>query len=168
MHIQITLYCPNCQSSKVKKNGKKSDKKQNYMCKTCHRQFIGDHALSYKGCHSGIIKRILLMSVRGIGIRDVSVIEGISIKKALSVLVKSSYVLHPKHSHYESLEVDEPRSARRSQFWTYVKEKADKVWLIYAYDRSSGEIVAYVWGRSNLKTAKALRKKCHLHKDLHR
>jgi IS1 family transposase len=69
----------------------------------------------------------------------------------LSVLVKSSYVLKPKHTHYASLEVDE--------FWTYVQKKSNKVWLIYAYDRSNGEIVAYVWGKRNLKTARALRKK---------
>jgi len=121
------------------------------MCKSCHRQFIGDHALSYKGCHSSIIRRILLMLVRGIGIRDVSVIEGVSINKVLSVLVKSSYVITPKQSHYESLDVDE--------FWTYVQKKSNKVWLIYAYDRSSGEIVSYVWGKRNLKTARHLRKK---------
>ncbi len=69
------------------------------MRKTCHRQFIGDHALCYKDCHSSIIRRILLMLVRGIGIRDVSEIEGISIRKVLSVLIKSSYVLKPKHTH---------------------------------------------------------------------
>jgi hypothetical protein len=31
----------------------------------------------------------------------------------------------------------------------------------YAYDRESGEIVAYVWGKRNLKTAKKLRKKLY-------
>ena len=31
--------------------------------------------------------------------------------------------------------------------------------LIYAYDRSGGEIVSYVWGKRNLKTARLLRKK---------
>jgi IS1 family transposase len=66
-------------------------------------------------------------------------------------LVKSKYVIKPQQTHYESLEVDE--------FWTYVKKKSNKVWLIYAYDRGSREIVAYVWGKRNLKTARALRKK---------
>jgi len=101
MRTQITLYCLHCQSAKVKKNGKKTNKKQNYLCKLCHRQFVGDHALSCKGCHSDMIRRILMMLVRGVGIRDVSVIEGISIKKVLSVLVKSSYIVKPKHSYYE-------------------------------------------------------------------
>jgi transposase-like protein len=114
MQIQITLYCPNCQSAKIKKNGNKSYGKQNYLCKFCNRQFmvrhrsptIGDHAIQYKGCHSSIIRRILLMLFRGVGIRDVFEIENISIKKVLSVLVKSVYALKPKQSHYEFLEVD--------------------------------------------------------------
>ncbi len=41
----------------------------------------------------------------------------------------------------------------------YVGEKSNKVWLIYAYHRSSGEIVAWVFGKRNYKTAKALREK---------
>ncbi|WP_444542245.1 IS1/IS1595 family N-terminal zinc-binding domain-containing protein [Capnocytophaga canis] len=34
------------------KNGKISYGKQNYLCKGCHRQFIADHNLTYKGCLS--------------------------------------------------------------------------------------------------------------------
>ena len=151
MKIEITLYCPKCQSPKIKRNGNKSNKKQNYLCNACGRQFIGNHALSYKGCHSILIQKILLMFVRGIGIRDISVIEDISIKKVLSVLVKSNRKITPKPSHYDQLEVDE--------FWTYVGNKKNRYWLIYAYHRATGEIVAYVWGKRNLKTAKKLRNK---------
>jgi transposase-like protein len=152
MKIKIELYCPHCQGAKIKKNGKKSYGKQNYLCKTCGRQFIGDHALGYKGCHSSMIKRIVLMKVRGIGVRDISVIEGISIVKILSVLVKSGYVIKPKRDYYNSLEGD--------GFWTYVGEKKNKVWLIYAYDRESGEIVSFVKGKRDLKTAVKLQKNC--------
>ena len=151
MQIQITLYCPNCQSTKIKRNGTKSYKKQNYLCKKCSRQFIGDHALTYKGCHSCLIQKILIMLVRGIGITDISVIENVSIKKVLSVLVSSTRIIIPKQQHYDSLEIDE--------FWTYVGNKKNKVWLIYAYHRATGEIVAYVWGKRNYKTAKKLRDK---------
>jgi IS1 family transposase len=91
------------------------------------------------------------MLVRGIGITDISVIENVSIKKVLSVLVNTNRIITPKQSHYDSLEVDE--------FWTYVGNKKNKVWLIYAYHRATGEIVAYVWGRLNYKTAKKLRNK---------
>jgi IS1 family transposase len=75
----------------------------------------------------------------------------ISIVKVLSVLIKSHYVIKPKQHHYTSLEADE--------FWTYVGEKKNRVWLIYACDRESGETVSFVWGKRDLTTAMILRKK---------
>jgi IS1 family transposase/transposase-like protein len=151
MQIKITLHCPDCQSAKIKKNGRKSNKKQNFLCKNCGHQFIGDYALTYNGCHSELNIKILRMLVSGVGVRDVSEIEQISVKKVLSVLVKSTHKIAPKQSHYDRLEVDE--------FWTYVGKKRNKIWLIYAYHRQTGEIVAYVWGKRNRKTAKKLRDK---------
>ena len=130
---------------------KNCPKKQNYFCKECRCQFIGDHALTYKGWHSELIQKVLLMLVRGFGIRDIAAVEKISVKKVLSTLVNSNHILKSKQTHYDNLEVDE--------FWTYVGNKKNRQWLIYAYHRGSGEIVAFVWGKRNLKTAKMLRAK---------
>jgi IS1 family transposase len=91
------------------------------------------------------------MLVRGVGIRDIAAILTISVKKVLKVLTSSTYQIKPKKTHYDYLEIDE--------FWTYVGRKTNKVWLIYAYHRGTGEIVAYVWGKRDLKTAKKLRKR---------
>jgi len=62
--------------------------------------------------------------VRGSGIRDIAEVERISIGKVLRTLTESAYQIQPKQSHYESLEVDE--------FWTFVGNKNNKQWLIYA------------------------------------
>jgi IS1 family transposase len=91
------------------------------------------------------------MLVRGSGIRDIADIEEISINKVLSILANSHDVITPKKDYYDCLEVDE--------LWTYVGSKTKKVWLIYAYHRESGEIVCFVWGKRDLKTAKKLKKK---------
>ena len=64
-----------------------------------------------KGWHPELAHKILPMLVRGIGIRDIAEIERISIRKVLSVLVNSNYILKPGQSHYDSPEVDE--------LWTY-------------------------------------------------
>jgi IS1 family transposase len=40
-----------------------------------------------------------------------------------------------------------------------VGKKSNRVWLIYACHRDSGEIVAFVWGKRDLKTARELKKK---------
>ena len=115
MQITLEIKCPTCLSDSIKKNGIKVDGKQNYQCKDCKRQFIGDHALSYLGCNSGITRKILQLMVRGSGIRDIAEIERISIGKVLRTLTESAYQIQPKQSHYESLEVDE--------FWTLLEIK---------------------------------------------
>ncbi|MDR2793824.1 MAG: hypothetical protein LBB61_09205 [Treponema sp.] len=84
------------------------------------------------------------MLVRGIGIRDIGTVLKISITKVLKVLKSTKYQIKPKQTHYDCLEIDE--------FWTYVGKK--KIWLIYAYHRDTGEIVSFVWGKQDMKTAK--------------
>jgi IS1 family transposase len=84
------------------------------------------------------------------------VILQISITTVLKVLKSTRYTIKPKQTHYDCLEIDE--------FWTYVGKKENKVWLIYAYHRESGEIVASnrrfaVWGKRDLKTAQKLSKR---------
>jgi hypothetical protein len=92
-----------------------------------------------------------IMLVRGIGIRDISTILRISITKVLKVHTSGKYTIKPKQTHYDCLETDE--------FWTYVGKKKNKVWLIYAYHRESGEIMAYVWGKRDIQTAQKLRER---------
>jgi hypothetical protein len=60
---------------KNKENGRKISEKQNHLYKTCGHQFIGDHALQYKGYDSGLTQKILMMLVRGTGIKDIVEIE---------------------------------------------------------------------------------------------
>jgi IS1 family transposase/transposase-like protein len=151
MQTTTELYCPQCHSHTIVKNGKKLKGIQNYLCKQCGRQFIADHERTYKGTLPGIVPRIKLMLVRGNGIRDISAILGVSVKKVLKTLVSTRYELTPKMKHYDRLEIDE--------FWTYVGKKENRVWLIYAYHRESGEIVSFVWGKRDLKTAEKLRRR---------
>ena len=151
MKTQIQINCPDClsHSLSLKKNGIKSYGKQNYQCKDCKRQFIDDHVLNYQGCYSQIEDILRLMTARGCGVRDIAIITSVSIGKVLSTISSSVYKILPNKRYYERLEVDD--------FWTYVYRKKRKVWLIYAYDRATNEIVAYVWGKRDLKTAQKLR-----------
>ena len=85
------------------------------------------------------------MTARGYGVKDIAVILTVSVGKILSIISSSVYKTAPKKRYYERLAVD--------KFWTYVHRKKGKVWLIYAYDRATNEIVAYVWRKCDLKTA---------------
>jgi transcription elongation factor Elf1 len=91
MKIAIELSCPHCQATKIKKNGNKSSGKQNYMCKNCGRQLIGDHALNYKRASFHAEKTHLIDELRGVGVRDMSEIEDISIVKVWSALSQPHY-----------------------------------------------------------------------------
>jgi IS1 family transposase len=133
------------------RNGKKSYKLQNYICKDCGRQFIAEQDRTYKGTSAGINDTIKRALERGCGIRDIAAILLVSIGKVLSVLENSHYEFKPQKTHYERLEIDE--------LWTFVGSKSNRKWLIYAYGRESGEIVAYVWGDRSAKTANRLRKR---------
>jgi IS1 family transposase len=89
------------------------------------------------------------------GIRDIIAALKVNITKVLKVLKTGKYQIKPRQTYYDCLEIDE--------FWTYEGKKKNKVWLIYAYHRETGEIVASnrrfaVWGKRDLKTAKKLRK----------
>jgi hypothetical protein len=84
--------------------------------------------------------------VRGIGTRDTAEIEKINIKKLLPVLVNSRHSNQPKQQYCNCLEADE--------FWTYAGKKSDKLWLVYACHRDSGEIVAFVQGKRERKQSK--------------
>ncbi len=100
MQITLEIKCPTCLSDSIKKNGIKLYGKQNYQCKICKRQFIGDHALSYQGCHSGIKSKILHLMVRGSGVRDIAKVERVSIGKVLRTLSQSNYQLQARQTHY--------------------------------------------------------------------
>jgi IS1 family transposase len=70
----------------------------------------------------------------------------------LNTLRTSNYRIAPKQTRYDTLEGDE--------LWTFVGRKSRRVWLVvYAYCRESGEIVASVWGKRNLKAARRLRRR---------
>ena len=155
MIINIELRCPRCDSNNLARNGKKSNGPQDYLRNACKRQFIRDEERTYIGtlrCITGFIKTML---VRGCGARDVAALLGISAWKALKTLTVSKYALKPKRKRCDCLEVDE--------FWTCVGRKKNRKWLIYAYHRETGEIVAYVWGKRDLKTARRLRKRLEEH-----
>ena len=154
MLINIALKCPHCHSDIIIRNGKKRNGPQNYLCKICKKQFISDHERTYQGSIPRISTEIKNLFVRGNGVRDISATLKVSISKVLNTLTSSHYEINPKRKHYDALEVDE--------LWTYVGRKTNKKWLIYAYHRESGEIVAYVWGKRDTKTAAKLRKRLQL------
>lgn len=93
--------------------------------------------------------QILHIRVRGSGVRDIAELKRVSIDNVLRTLSQSKYQLQAQQNYYGTLEVDE--------FWTFVGNKQNKQWLIYVYHQETGEIVAHVWGKRDLVTARRLK-----------
>ena len=77
---QTIVKCPHCGSIEIKKNGKKRVcKHQNYLCKSCDKQFILDCDRRYLGTKLSVVSKIKRMLSRGCSITDISEIEQISL-----------------------------------------------------------------------------------------
>ena len=82
--ILIQVTCPHCESSKVKKNGKKSNKNQNFYCHACQKQFQLHY--QYKGADPRTKRLVRSMTFNGSGIRDIQRVLGLSIGGILLIL----------------------------------------------------------------------------------
>jgi transposase-like protein len=74
-YVLTKVSCPHCDSANVKKsgvppNGIKSTGKQNFYCKTCHRQF--QQIYKYQGANPILKKQVCEMSMHTSGIRDIA------------------------------------------------------------------------------------------------
>lgn len=140
--------CPYCLSAKVVRNGKKKSGAQNYLCKSCGKQFQAEYL--YWGRDKKVKDQILPMLLRGSGVRDCAVVLGISKNCVLRRLVGEAekVVIKPRKSYYHRVQIDE--------LWSYVGTKEKKVWLLYAYCAQSGEILGFAMGKRSAKTIKNL------------
>ena len=73
--------------AEYKAKRKSGNSKQKYLCKDCGRQFVGDHNLDCRGCHSGADRLVWQMTARCCGIRDICSITGYSRGKVQAAVV---------------------------------------------------------------------------------
>ena len=131
--ITVKLDCPHCFDSKVVKNGRKGNGRQNYLCKKCGKQF--QHEYVYWGCKMDYKRLIIGMLLNGNGIRDIVKTLSVSMGCVLRTLVKcgENIVIKLSKQHYHKVQIDE--------LYSFVKNKGKKVWILYAYDAETDEIL---------------------------
>jgi insertion element IS1 protein InsB len=149
--ITIKVNCPHCFCSKVVKNGKKGNGSQNFLCKSCKKQFVYEYL--YWGADPFTKRLAMNMLLKGSGIRDVAAVLKISKGAVVSTLLKAveGLVIKPSKRFYHMVQIDE--------VYTFVKSKGKKVWLLYAYCAESDEILALTLGKRSKKTLKDLLKR---------
>ena len=151
-YVLVKVYCPHCETPKVKKNGVKGNGKQNFFCNDCHKQF--QFTYKYQGADPRIKRQIPKMAMRASGIRDIATvlkISAVTVILALRIWFKTH--TEPQFEGiYENVILDE--------FWSWVgKRKQGKRWVWYAYCADSGKILAFQIGKRNDATCKRLFKK---------
>lgn len=114
------ITCPRCSSMNIVKNGRTSNKKQKYLCKDCHRQFITDY--TYQGCRKEIRSLIVPMSLNGSGIRDITRVLRVSINTVLKeIRLEASKVIQEKlPKRILEVEIDE--------MWSFIEKKENQSW----------------------------------------
>ena len=69
------MQCPECQSSHIRKNGKRRGK-QNHICVSCGRQFIDSYTPT-QGYSDTVKQQCLRMYVNGMGFRGIERVTGV-------------------------------------------------------------------------------------------
>jgi IS1 family transposase/transposase-like protein len=168
MTVWIAVECPDCHSTDVVKHGKSLEDKQRYLCQNpeCLRRTF----ILYPGQTRLVKQQMLDMSLNSSGIRDIArvlkvgaptVIRELKKKKPQlkSVNQKVLENLKPEQVEVEIYKVEEAleeaeqasnsgvEESELDEMWSFVGNKKNPRWLWHAIDRSTGQVLAYVFGR---------------------
>ena len=138
-------FCPSCESNDIIKNGFTINKKQQFICKSCKKRFIDFY--TYKAYNHWVNKRIVQFTKEGLGIRSTARILKIStttlLKRIIAIAKKIPNQPIIKNKTYE---VDEIR--------TFIRNKERPVWIVYALEKQTKNVVCFNIGRRTNKTLK--------------
>ncbi|MEM9887284.1 MAG: IS1 family transposase [Bacteroidota bacterium] len=154
------LYCPNCHSTNIKKNGHTHYGKQNHQCKCCGRQFVLNNKHTKSEWLKSVVKRALKERV---SLRAICRIFGVS----LNWLQAFAHLLWEQTPRDLGLNTKVVKQIKKLQvfgiqadeMWSFVHKKAKKRWIWIAYDPIHRLVVAYHIGSRSKAGAKKFWKK---------
>lgn len=134
------MICKYC-GAECAKDGDQANGVQRYECKHCHKK--QQEQYRYNAYTPDLNSRITTYTKEGVGIRGISRILKISATTLLKrILHIAKSIIHPAIAKGRIYEVDEIKS--------FVRCKTNYVWIAYALDRKSKEVVSYnVGSRTN-------------------
>jgi len=139
--INSCIYC----AGKLVRNGFSEAKKQRYKCKDCSKSIVNNY--TYNAYFFNINKQIILLLREGLGIRSIARILQISATTLLKrIITISAAVSLPVIQSECSYEIDE--------LGTFVKAKSKRIWIVYALERESKNIVHFNVGNRSIVTLK--------------
>lgn len=140
------MKCNYCRNSCIKA-GKQRNGTQKWYCKQCLK--YQQEYYSNKAYKENINSQIIALLKEGCGIRSIGRLLKISATtvirriKGISKAIKSPII-----KMYKEYEVDEMR--------TYIQKKTQLIWIVYALQKDTREVVAINVGRRTTKTLKVV------------
>ncbi|MBD1846723.1 IS1 family transposase [Cyanobacteria bacterium FACHB-63] len=143
------MQCPECQSTHIRKNGKRRGK-QNYICVDCSRQFIDSYSAP-QGYRDDIKQQCLRMYVNGMGFRGIERVTGVH---HTTVIYWVKQVGEHLPDAYDPLET--PQVGELDELETFVGAKKTKFWLWTVVDHFRAGSLGWVLGDHSAKTFEPL------------
>lgn len=138
-------WCCRCvgETNSMIKYGKTKSGNQRYSCKLCKKTRVENY--NYQAYKLDINENIILFTKEGLGIRSTARILKISTTTLLKRIIKIAKNIHqPIISKGKTFEVDE--------MCTYIRSKRNFIWLVYALEKDSKNIVSFNVGKRTNKT----------------
>ena len=125
--------------------GKTKTKKQQYFCKNCNKRFLDFY--TYQAYRFGIDNDIIALTKEGTGIRSTARLLKISPTTLLTrIITIAKKVVQPSIPKGKIYQVDEIR--------TYVIRKDKLIWIVYALEKQTKNVVSFNIGRRTNQTLK--------------
>lgn len=125
------------------KYGKTKSGVQRYICKQCRKTRVENY--TYQAYKSDMDKNIIQFTKEGLGIRSTARLLKISTTTLLKRIVSIARNIHqPIISKGKTYEVDE--------MCTYIGNKRNFIWLVYALEKNSKNVVSFNVGKRTNKT----------------
>nr|WP_308659098.1 IS1 family transposase [Epilithonimonas arachidiradicis] len=120
VRVSDTGICPFCYSGKIIRNGSTKTRKQQYICKNCHKRFLDCY--TYKAYHSNINPLIIQLIKEGLGIRSMARVLQISATTVLRRIKSiAENIVPPVLPFGKIYELDEMRF--------FIRKKSNPMWL---------------------------------------
>jgi IS1 family transposase len=143
------MQCPECQSTHIRKNGKRRGK-QNHICVKCGRQFLADYA-PHPGYSDEVKRDCIKMYVNGSGFRSIERVKGVHHTTVIYWVKQLGEQLPDAYDPESPPEVGE-----LDELETFVGSKKNKIWIWTAVDHFRSGILGWVIGDHSAATFKPL------------
>jgi insertion element IS1 protein InsB len=154
----MIICCPECGSTKNKKNGHIHNGKQNRYCKSCGRQFVENP--QQKLISTGEREQIRKLLLERIPLRGICRVMGVSLRWLLG-FISSEYEQLSDDLNFQSRTGSEKLliwslESEVDEMWSFVGSKESKQWIWIAMDARSRQIIAFHVGDRSRESAKKL------------